>query len=217
MLESRQMGDSLGQAAETIGTDHPCWKCGYNLRGLVWVNQCPECGESIDLTRLPWRFPWRGVAAFLATLAVVILALGTLVLDYAAGVTAHFRFVLAVGLVAAVVALPVWYWTRSRPVLVVFAGLTMMLLVLPFVSLPLCKPYVSFYKHVDNGMTQQQAIGQLDRHFPNRASDGWPIITLQTRQRLSIVLDPSDGRYNSEVIVIEFEDGRVVDKRYLPD
>ena len=33
--------------SDVIGDDLPCWKCAYNLRGLLFDGRCPECGEPI--------------------------------------------------------------------------------------------------------------------------------------------------------------------------
>src|SRR5204862_3082736 len=30
-----------------LGRDAPCASCGYNLRGLMELGQCPECGAAI--------------------------------------------------------------------------------------------------------------------------------------------------------------------------
>jgi hypothetical protein len=35
---------------ELIDADMPCLRCGYNLRGLKPVGQCPECGSRIEKT-----------------------------------------------------------------------------------------------------------------------------------------------------------------------
>jgi len=34
---------------------------------------------------------------------------------------------------------------------------------------------------------------------------------------VTYVLDPSNGRYNSELVALDFKDGVCVDKAYLPD
>ncbi len=205
------------ESTAMINRDHPCWKCGYNVRGLSQEGRCPECGEPVDLRRLPRRSVWRFLGIFVACSVMIVLVGGTLLLDYIAPVTGHLNYVLSVELIAAIVVLPVWLWTRSRLVLVLFAALTIMLLVLPFVSLSPAGPYHILFKRVRNGMTQKQVIGQMDRYFPNRASDGRPTISVRSPDRLGMVLDPNHGGYNAEFIIIEFKDDRVVDKQYWPD
>jgi hypothetical protein len=39
-----------GESSEPIGTDTPCRRCGYNLRGLLADGQCPECGTLVRLS-----------------------------------------------------------------------------------------------------------------------------------------------------------------------
>jgi hypothetical protein len=31
-----------------LASDHACFKCGYNLRGLAYAGSCPECGTSVS-------------------------------------------------------------------------------------------------------------------------------------------------------------------------
>jgi len=208
---------------KTISADHPCWNCLYNLRGLCPEGRCPECGEAIDVTKRPresrWRLVLKYLSVFLACLLIVFLAGVTLWLDGWVAVTGQPLFLLSVGGIAAAVAVPVWLWTRSRVLAAAFLALLLVLLFLPFVSFTtgVVKPYHMFFKRVRNGMTQQDVILKLDREFPNRASDDRPSITMRNANCLSMILDRNDGRYNAELIIINFEDGRVVSKRYLPD
>ena len=43
-------GDEAPVSDELIEADMPCLRCGYNLRGLKPVGQCPECGARIEKT-----------------------------------------------------------------------------------------------------------------------------------------------------------------------
>jgi len=38
-------------SVETIGQDTPCFRCGYNLRGLAMNGCCPECGTAVEVSR----------------------------------------------------------------------------------------------------------------------------------------------------------------------
>lgn len=51
--------EASATSPETIDTDTPCRRCGYNLRGLSTAGQCPECGIAVRVTML--RHGLRGV------------------------------------------------------------------------------------------------------------------------------------------------------------
>src|SRR5689334_22821964 len=42
----------MGSPAPSIDRDLPCRGCGYNLRGLGAIGDCPECGRAILRTLL---------------------------------------------------------------------------------------------------------------------------------------------------------------------
>lgn len=202
---------------ESISSDHPCWNCGYNVRGLSPYGRCPECGAAIDLSRLPRANKLGKVGAFLASFAILVLLLGTVLVDLATAATVYWEFALTVWLIAAILAIPTWRLTKRLAPLVMFAAITLALLVLPFVPWPPTKPYRAFHACINKGMTQAQIVTLLDRHFQNRAFDGRPTITRRSADHIIMVLDPNNGRYNAEVIYVYFKNNRVVSKQYSPD
>jgi hypothetical protein len=74
------------------------------------------------------------------------------------------------------------------------------------------KPFIRAYARIQEGMTQREVEDCLRNQFGDRV----PPSTIGPRS-MSYCLDPNDGRYNSEFIMIHLEDGRVVSKKYEPD
>jgi hypothetical protein len=65
-------------------------------------------------------------------------------------------------------------------------------------------------------MTKAEVLGLLDKHFPpsGRFKKPWHNTAVGD---LAFILDPSDGRYNAEIVDFTFMDGRVTHKVYMPD
>lgn len=204
------------RADDLIVSDHRCWKCNYNLRGLSGLGRCPECGQAIDLSRLPVGRPWKTALALAASCWLLILLAGSIFLDVVAAATAFWQFVVIVTLLGAVAALPVWAITKRRGPAVMLAILIAVLLILPSVPTSPSKPFIRFYGRVRHGMSQAEVLQRLDARFPNRIANGHPSVVVQPG-RITLVCDPNDWRYNAEVIWIDFKDDAVVGKRYSPD
>jgi hypothetical protein len=58
-----------------VSDDVLCEKCGYNLRGLVPEERCPECGTFVteSLRRPALDQGWRSTRYWLLWLAIVLL------------------------------------------------------------------------------------------------------------------------------------------------
>jgi hypothetical protein len=152
-------------------------------------------------------------------LGILILALATLLLDSLFAVSANTQYVWTVAGIAAVLVVPVCWWTRNRFLAIALTGFLLLLLMLQYVSFAPGKlnGYHRFFKRISPGMTRNDVLSQFQTIFPDAATDGWPRITRQRAERITMVLDPSDGRYNSELIVIYFKNDQVTGKLYAPD
>lgn len=74
----------------------------------------------------------------------------------------------------------------------------------------------TFYDSLTPGMTEEKVLSSLHNYFPQ----GGRLRTPQLRRwekGLHFILDPSDGRYDSEVITLTFDAKYTVAKVYLPD
>ena len=93
-------------------------------------------------------------------------------------------------------------------------------MILSLVALTPRKPFRTFYARLEPGMSEAAVLESLQRSFPaggrfavpetHRSGDA-------VRGALAFTLDRSDGRYNSEVILARFENGRLRSAEYHPD
>jgi hypothetical protein len=96
------------------------------------------------------------------------------------------------------------------------------------------KPFMRFYHNITIGMQVDQVQSLFNQHFPPDGKfrqptwgfgDGSPVtpndndphLADRPNQSLHYTLDPNDGRFNSEWLVVYFKDGQVVGAEYLPD
>lgn len=121
-------------------------------------------------------------------------------------------YVVTIGLLLPAV-LPAWRDRLARLAALVYIAV---LVLLPFVSLTPRKPFLQFYYAIDRGMTQDQVRAELGRQFSRNGLFPCPV-EYASDEELSFLLDPNDGAYNAELVVVKMASGRVVSKEYLPD
>ncbi|MEN6334725.1 MAG: hypothetical protein ABFE01_10725 [Phycisphaerales bacterium] len=146
--------------------------------------------------------------------AYLLFCLGlTALVDELFGVsTSPWFYVAAAGLLLPAV-LPAW---KDRFAQVAAVGYVAVLVVLPFVSLSPVKPFRQFHGAIRSGMTPEDVRGELARRFPANGRFLRPV-EHASDEGLSFVLDPNDGRYNAELVVVHLAVGRVVSKECLSD
>ncbi len=152
-----------------------------------------------------------------------------------------FTFLLIIGLLSVYVflelfvaiSLNTWFWLgsavvltllplglgfalRSRALRVASPVLTVLVLSSRLIALNPAKPFWAFYRALTPGMQVGQVHALLAKHFPTGGRFRVPVEHLSASQ-LSYVLDPTNGNYNSEFVVIKLGPQGVVSAAYLPD
>ncbi|QXE23540.1 hypothetical protein B6N60_02230 [Richelia sinica FACHB-800] len=95
------------------------------------------------------------------------------------------------------------------------------------------KPFTKFYLDIKNGMKIEEVQGLFNYHFPKEGrfrQPEWSLnemrenlnsdqkgVVIISDQNLNYILDPTDGRYNAEILIVYFQNGKVVETKYLPD
>ncbi|USN98259.1 MAG: hypothetical protein H6810_08725 [Phycisphaeraceae bacterium] len=110
---------------EVILTDRPCYRCGYNLRGLETGGLCPECGAPITVRKKSVRFAdglvdapmWYIQLVALASVLMALVVVGTIAGFVAALVGAVPAFVIngLFTILAGVWFASAWLVTFKRP------------------------------------------------------------------------------------------------------
>lgn len=76
----------------------------------------------------------------------------------------------------------------------------------------LVKPFARAFAGIRSGMTPAEVDAVFRAQFPGRLP-----LKEGGGGSISYILDPDDGRYNSEIIYVKLTNGRVVAVEYLPD
>jgi hypothetical protein len=126
--------------------------------------------------------------------------------------TSPWFCVVAAGLLLPAI-LPAW---KDRLAQVAAVGCVVFLMALPFVSLSPVKPFRQFYWTIRDGMTPEDVRGELVRQFPANGRFPRPV-EHASDEGLSFLLDPNDGHYNAELVVVHLAAGKVTSREYLPD
>lgn len=148
--------------------------------------------------------------------AILLLVLGALI---AVGLDAACALSTAPGfyLFAIVPILPALLAWRERVLQFSVVAYVAVLIALPFLTLSPVKPFRSFYSLVENGMTETEVSAILAEQFPVAGNFPRPVQSRTNDGDLWFRLDPNDGAYNAELVVVKMQNGRAVSKEYLPD
>jgi hypothetical protein len=150
--------------------------------------------------------------AFVTVYLLLCLGFAVLADELFAASSSSWLYVIAIGLLLPVV-LPA---RREGFVQCVVLGYIVLLVLLPFLSFMPVKPFRQFYWGIHNGMTRQEVRQELNRRFPPSGRFPRPVGGAGD-ESLCFQLDPNNGYYNAEIIVVKMVDGKVASKQYLPD
>ncbi len=93
----------------------------------------------------------------------------------------------------------------------------LLMLALPFLDLSPVKPAIRAVHTIRPGMTESEVRAVLAQQFPEHGRFKRPDFGVLHQDVLSVVLDPTDGRYNAAVVIIRFSGGKCVTAEFLPD
>jgi len=166
-------------------------------------------------TRKRW---WFRVAVAVLLTAFVLVAAITAFGEVVSGMSADWRFVLVAAISGVVPLLLVARLTRSQWVLAICGTWIAVVIASHFSALNPVKPFRQFFAALQVGMTEQQILTKLHERFPVPGRFRVPRESnLPEYQQLSFTLDPTNGNYDSEIVVLIIRDGRLIRKQYLPD
>jgi hypothetical protein len=175
---------------------------------------------------------------FKIPLAELVFLIGllwfALTLDTVFTVSLFWQFNLVAVFLILLITLPRFLLTQQKETLWSFLIFAVLLFSLRFIDLTPRKPFMRFYHNITIGMQVDQVQSLFNQHFPLDGKfrqpawgfgDGSPVtpydndpqLADRPNQSLHYTLDPNDGRFNSEWLVVYFKDGQVVGTEYLPD
>ncbi len=150
--------------------------------------------------------------AIVAAYLLFCLGLAALADEVFAVSSSPWFYVIAVGLLLPAV-LPAWRERLARLAALVYLAV---LVLLAFVSLAPRKPFRQFYEAIDSGMTPDQVRAEPGRRFRLDGPFARPVEDARD-ESLWFQLDPNQGAYNAEFVVVYMVQGKVAAKEFLPD
>ena len=79
------------------------------------------------------------------------------------------------------------------------------------------KPFTRFYSSLRAGMAYEEVAQKLSNQFPPDGRYKRPALPESGGAEWCIRLDPNDGRYDAEIVHIQFEGGKLTSCEYWPD
>lgn len=156
------------------------------------------------------------------------------VLEEKFAISVFWQFYGVMAGLALLFTLPSYLRGQRIKTLGLFLGFNAAVLVLHFLVLNPVKPFTQFYHDIRPGMTLEQVKERFNQRFPiggkfrppqsnmfqvsaDTTQDNQPYLVDQPNHAISYQLDPTDGRYDAELLVVYLKEGNVVGTRYLPD
>ncbi len=168
----------------------------------------------------PRAFLMRYSAELLDTLSLsALVALGSAfaVLDMSFTVAESTEIVLIALVLGLIAAWPLLF-RRARNVRSLLSAIAVFGIFAGWVALQrqidwnMRRPFLRAYSQIQPGMTREKVEAIMRQQFPRRR----PVARFD-RWGMQYTLDPDDGRFNSEFIIIEMNDGKVVSTHYSFD
>jgi hypothetical protein len=160
----------------------------------------------------------RWKAMLVVSLPLAGLLGAALLLDLFAAASSSRQFVGAVAALGVLVAGGIAIGSRRMESLLPLVPFAAVLTLLSMADTSPLKPFGRFYAAIEPGMTEVEVFQALDAQFP---PTGWyprPAVNRQVGPTsVGFILDPKDGRYDAEIVALDFQNGRVTAKRYYPD
>lgn len=159
-----------------------------------------------------------GVAWAVSVLGLVALIALFTFGDLILGISAHpTAVVLTLGL-GGLVTLPIVLKGRRSvrrlmAAIAIYGVFSAWIVTLKQVDWDARKPFLRAYQQIRPGMTQADVESLMHRQFAGKKQP----VAHWRKGSGSYILDPDDGRFNSEIIAIKMLDDRVVSADYLAD
>jgi hypothetical protein len=152
----------------------------------------------------------------LEIIVLIAVFLFSVLLELDLAVSLFWQFYLAMAVLSFILILPGFLSPLRQRVLWLFLIFNAALLCLHFLVLNPVKPFTQFQQAITQGMTSGDVQHLLVQYFPENGQFRRPEWSGDQTFR-SYRLDPTDGAYDAEIIVVYFENDRVVSTKYLPD
>ena len=114
-------------------------------------------------------------------------------------------------------AVDLWFITKRKWLRICFILVLVPLIVLPFVDVSPRKPFMRFYDSLQEGMSEAKIDELLAKNFPDSGRFNRPVAYGYGSDHIQFTLDPNDGRYNAELILLYMRNGRLGAKEYSGD
>src|SRR4030042_4905189 len=116
-----------------------------------------------------------------------------------------------------VLAVDLWFIIKRKWLRICLLLVLVPLIVLPFVDISLRKPFMRFYDSLQVGMSETQIGKLLAENFPDGGKYKHPVTYGYGSDNIQFILDPNDGRYNAESIILLMRNGKLTAKTYSAD